>query len=113
MAAERETLSPECRADPARLRRLLAPNLHEFGSSGRQLDVEAAVRVAAETASDTAPIRMHRLRGQRVADGVVMQKYTSEYEGRRAHRTSLWRRVGPGRWQLFHHQGTPVAPDES
>jgi hypothetical protein len=35
-----------------------------------------------------------------------MVKYTSQSHGRRANGTSLWRRTGPGRWQVFHHQGT-------
>ena len=35
-----------------------------------------------------------------------MLKYTSEHHGRRANRTSLWRRTASGRWQMFHHQGT-------
>jgi hypothetical protein len=40
-----------------------------------------------------------------------MLKYTSEFQGRRAHRTSLWRRTPAGRWQIFHHQGT-LAPQQ-
>ena len=35
MAAGHESLSLECRADAARLDRLLAPGFHEFGASGR------------------------------------------------------------------------------
>ena len=34
IAAGRESLSLECRADPACLERLLAPDFHEFGTSG-------------------------------------------------------------------------------
>jgi len=33
MAAEHESLRLECRADPARFERLLAPDFHEFGAS--------------------------------------------------------------------------------
>jgi hypothetical protein len=40
---------------------------------------------------------------------LVMLKYTSEQHGRRANRTSLWRRTEAGRWQVFHHQGTLTA----
>jgi hypothetical protein len=38
IAAEQESLSIECRADPARLRRLLAPDFHEFGASGGEIE---------------------------------------------------------------------------
>jgi len=38
------------------------------------------------------------MRGRLLADGLVMLKYTSTGSGgRRAHRTSLWRRTADGR----------------
>lgn len=110
LAAERESLSPDCRADPVRLRRLLAPDFHEFGASGGEQTYEGtAEQVAADTDPESEPIRVENLRGWRLADGLVMVKYTSEHRGRRANRTSLWRRVRPGAWQMFHHQGTLTA----
>lgn len=109
IAAEQESLSPECRADPARLRRLLAPDFHEFGASGGEIEFEGTAElVAASTDPDGEPIRFHDMRGARLADGLVMVKYTSDNGARRSNRTSLWRRVGPGHWQMFHHQGTPT-----
>jgi hypothetical protein len=110
MAAERESLSLECRADPARLGRLLAPDFHEFGASGAEIGYEGtAERVAAATDPDGEPIMVENMRGWLLADGLVMIKYTSRNHGRRAHRTALWRRAGPGHWQVFHHQGTIAA----
>ncbi|MGH3453609.1 MAG: DUF4440 domain-containing protein [Nocardioidaceae bacterium] len=107
IAAERESLSPECRADAVRLGRLLAPDFHEYGASGGEFGYEGtADQVAAETDPDGEPIQVENLRGWRLVDGLVMVKYTSEHQGRRANRTSLWRRVEPGVWQMFHHQGT-------
>jgi hypothetical protein len=107
MAAEHESLSPECRADASRLGRLLAPDFHEFGASGSEIGYEGtAERVAAATDPDSEPIMVENMRGWLLADGLVMVKYTSQNQGRRAHRTSLWRRTAPGRWQIFHHQGT-------
>lgn len=107
IAAERESPSPACRADPARLERLLAPDFHEFGTSGGEF-VRAGM--AELVASDPGVITVVGLRGWLVADGVVMVKYTSECDGRWSNRTSLWRRVAPGEWQMFHHQGTPTTP---
>jgi hypothetical protein len=106
-AAELESLSIECRTDASRLDRLLAPDFHEFGASGGELGYDGlAERVAAWTDPDDSPIAVENLRGWLLADGLVMLKYISDNAGRRANRTSLWRRVTPGRWQIFHHQGT-------
>lgn len=110
MTAEHESLSLECRADPARFERLLAPDFHEFGASGGEIGyAETAAQVAAATDSEGEPIRVDNMRGWLLADGLVMLKYTSESQGRRANRTSLWRRTASGRWQIFHHQGTVTA----
>jgi hypothetical protein len=110
VAAERESLSPECRADADRLRRLLAPDFHEFGSSGREYGYAGtAEMVAAATEPGDEPVTVANMRGWLLADGLVMLKYTSENHGWRANRTSLWRRTEAGHWQIFHHQGTPTA----
>lgn len=110
IAAEQESLSPRCRADASQLERLLAPDFHEFGSSGGEFGYEGtAARVAAATHPDDEPIQVENMRGWLLADGLVMLKYTSKRPGRRANRTSLWRRTPGGRWQMFHHQGTLTA----
>jgi hypothetical protein len=110
IVAERESLSRECRADAGRLERLLARDFHEFGASGGELVFAGtAERVAAATDPDGEPIVTENMRGWLLADGLVMVKYTSQANGRRANRTSLWRRTEPGHWQIFHHQGTPTA----
>ena len=110
MTAEHESLSLECRADPARFERLLAPDFHEFGASGDEIGrAGTAAQVAAATDPEGEPIRVENMRGWLLADGLVMLKYTSEIQGRRANRTSLWRRTASGRWQIFHHQGTITA----
>ena len=107
MAAEHESLSPGCRADAARLGRLLAPDFHEFGASGREYGYEGtAEMVAAASSAGDAPITVANMRGWLLADGLEMLKYTSEHHGRWANRTSLWRRTEAGHWQMFHHQGT-------
>jgi ribonuclease HI len=107
-AAEYESLSPECRADAVRLGRLLAPDFHEFGASGAEYGYAGTAEMVA-MAADDEPITVANMRGWLLADGLVMLKYTSEHHGRRANRTSLWRRTGVGHWQMFHHQGTLTA----
>ncbi|MFF0200838.1 DUF4440 domain-containing protein [Streptomyces sp. NPDC005017] len=111
IAAEYETLSPDCRADADRLRSFLAPDFHEFGASGGEIVFEGtAERVASGTDPEGEPITVERMRGVRLAEGLVMLKYTVNIDGRWSHRTSLWRRAAPGRWQMFHNQGTPTSP---
>jgi hypothetical protein len=110
VAAEYESLSLECRADAARLGRLLAPDFHEFGTSGREYGYEGTAElVTAATEPGDEPVTVENMRGRLLADGLVMLKYTSEHHGRRSNRTSLWRRTEAGHWQMFHHQGTPTA----
>ena len=107
IAAEYESLSPACRASVSCLERLLAPDFHEFGASGGELVFQGTAELVAGSAVPGGePIKVENMRGQLLADGLVMLKYTSESHGRRSNRTSLWRRVAPGRWQIFHHQGT-------
>jgi hypothetical protein len=110
LAAERETLRLECRADPDRLRRFLAPDFHEFGASGVEIRFEGtAERVGGCTDPNGEAIEVRSLRGLRLADGLVMVKYTSRSGARWSHRTSVWRREASGRWRMFHHQGTPTS----
>jgi hypothetical protein len=107
VAAEYESLSLACRADARRLERLLAPDFHEFGASGGEIGYAGTAElVARSTDPDGEPIKVEHIRGQLLADGLVMVKYTSENQGRRSNRTSLWRRAEAGNWRIFHHQGT-------
>jgi hypothetical protein len=86
---------------------LLAPDFHEFGASGGEIGYAGTAElVARSTDPDGDPIKVEHMRGQLLADGLVMVKYTSENHGRWSNRTSLWRRTEAGHWQIFHHQGT-------
>jgi ribonuclease HI len=40
-----------------------------------------------------------------LAEGFALLRWDSAYQGRRARRTSLWRRDDVG-WRQVHHQGT-------
>ena len=66
ITAEHESLSLECRADPARFERLLAPDFHEFGASGGEIGYAGtAAQVAAATDPEGEPIRVEDMRGWR------------------------------------------------
>jgi len=64
MAAEHESLRLECRADPARFERLLAPDFHEFGASRGEIGYGGtAAQVAAATDPGGEPIRVETCAG--------------------------------------------------
>ncbi|MEK6311306.1 MAG: metallophosphoesterase family protein [Curtobacterium sp.] len=110
LAAERRTLDAACRADPACIDQFLADDFHEYGASGGSITRDGmADRVAAATDLSRPPIDVEDLLGQELADGIVLVKYTAINDGRRTHRTSLWRRTASGEWRLFYHQGTITA----
>ncbi|MFT4051728.1 MAG: nuclear transport factor 2 family protein [Microbacterium sp.] len=106
-ARERELQTPECRSDPARVAELLADDFEEVGASGSAWSKADTLAGIAAEASDAPRIHVHDLVTRRVADDVVLVRWTSERNARRAERTSLWRR-DDDRWRLVHHQGTPV-----
>ena len=82
MAAEYESLSLECRADATRLEQLLALDFHEFGASGGEIGYEGTAELVAESMDpDGELIKVEHMRGQLLADGLVMVKYTSENHG--------------------------------
>ncbi|AKC86234.1 DUF4440 domain-containing protein [Pseudoxanthomonas suwonensis] len=96
-----------------RLERLLHPEFHEVGRSGRRYAREVVIDFLASAAARPAVVASgHRL--QPLADGWALLHYRSEEvaaDGVRlnpALRCSLWARTGEG-WQLYYHQGTPEA----
>ena len=85
---------------------LLADDFEEVGASGRVWDRASALElVASESGADEIVVR--DLTGRLLADGLVLLRWDSDRGGRRARRTSLWRRDPQG-WRQVHHQGTPL-----
>lgn len=103
LSLERELQTPECRRDRPRVMALLADDFVEVGASGRVWDRAATLNLLGEESS--AVIEVRDLTGRIIADGLVMAHWDSVRGGRRARRTSLWRRDAAG-WRLVHHQGT-------
>ncbi len=102
---ERELQTAECRRDRARVIALLAEDFTEIGASGRVWDLASAIELFGAESGDDAAIKVHDLTGRVIGDGFVMACWDSDRGGRRARRTSLWRRDSAG-WRLVHHQGT-------
>ncbi|MFE2032652.1 DUF4440 domain-containing protein [Streptomyces scopuliridis] len=105
--AELRLLDRAVRSSPALLAELLHPDFREFGASGREWDRASVITMLTEQggASPPPPITTSKMRGVRLAPDVVHLTYDSDSNGRRAHRSSLWRLTGD-RWLLFFHQGT-------
>ncbi|MFI2630682.1 DUF4440 domain-containing protein [Streptomyces collinus] len=109
MEGELALLTPKVRHSPERVGALLHPDFHEFGASGRHWSRAAIIASLAATAEPGAePVTVSALRGVQLAPDLVHLTYDTEYDGSRAHRSSLWRRT-EGRWLLYFHQATPFS----
>ncbi|MFE1249593.1 DUF4440 domain-containing protein [Streptomyces sp. NPDC058735] len=102
-------LTPRIRVSPERVDALLHPEFQEFGASGRHWSRAAIIAsLAATTDPEGRPVAVSALRGVQLAPDLVHLSYDTEYEGSRAHRSSLWRRTESG-WLLWFHQATPFS----
>ncbi|MFC5803397.1 DUF4440 domain-containing protein [Streptomyces formicae] len=108
---ELRLLDPAVRADPALVGELLHPEFLEFGASGQRWTREAIIDALA-TEDDGLPISAAEMKGTLLAPELVHLAFDTECNGRRVHRSSLWRRTGDA-WRLWFHQGTPFSADES
>ncbi|MGV9877786.1 nuclear transport factor 2 family protein [Streptomyces sp. NPDC003006] len=106
---ELRLLDPEARASPKLFGALLHPEFTEIGASGTRWDRESIVGVltARPDPASRATTTSH-MRGVQLADDLVHLTFDTDTSGRRAHRSSLWRRTGDG-WRLWFHQGTPFS----
>jgi hypothetical protein len=109
MEGELALLTPKVRRSPDRVGALLHPDFHEFGASGRHWSRAAIIAsLAATTEPGARSVAVSALRGVQLAPDLVHLTYDTEYDGSRAHRSSLWRRT-EGRWLLYFHQATPFS----
>jgi hypothetical protein len=109
LGLERELQTAECRRDRSRVTALLAEDFTEVGASGRVWDRPSTLELLGAEGRDDPVIEVHALTGRVVGEGFVLVRWDSDAGGRRARRTSLWRRDASG-WRLVHHQGT-LLPD--
>ncbi|MET9390650.1 nuclear transport factor 2 family protein [Streptomyces sp. NPDC006624] len=105
-------LTPRIRSSPEQVGALLHPEFHEFGASGRHWSRAAIIAsLAATTDPEGRPVTVSAMTGVRLAPDLVHLTYDTEYDGSRAHRSSLWRRTEAG-WLLWFHQATPFTRDQ-
>ncbi|MGI5354316.1 DUF4440 domain-containing protein [Streptomyces sp. CA-252508] len=113
VAGELRLLDPAVRTSRTEAARLLHPDFVEVGASGRRWgrdDLLAAL--PGMTGGDPGGPRyeVSAMTGVLLAPDLVHLTYESVVEGRRARRSSLWRRDPDhgGAWRLYYHQATPV-----
>lgn len=104
---ERELQTKACRNNRARVLELLAPDFTEIGASGRVWDLSSTLDLLASQADDSEEIEVNDLTGRMLAEEFALVCWDSAHKGRRARRTSLWRRDADG-WRQVHHQGTAL-----
>jgi hypothetical protein len=109
---ELRLLDAEVRRSPERLGALLHPDFYEFGSSGRLWDrASVLAELTGKAVPGSRPLTTSRMKGVQLAPDLVHLTFdTEEDNGRRVHRSSLWRRTEVG-WRLYFHQGTPFRSD--
>jgi hypothetical protein len=101
-------LTTEVRGSADQLEELLDPDFAEIGKSGRlSTRAEMIAALVADTDPDKHAVDFSDMSGRTVGPGFVLLTYVTQVEGRRARRSSLWRRSMNG-WRVLHHQGTPI-----
>lgn len=115
VAGELALLDPAVRVSRARAAELLDPGFVEVGASGRRWTYEEMLADLPEMSGATEAGPRYEpaaFAAVLLAPGVVHLTYETLFDGRRARRSSLWRRdpdapAGTG-LRMYYHQGTPV-----
>ncbi|MGC4945883.1 DUF4440 domain-containing protein [Streptomyces sp. DT224] len=102
---ELRLLDPLVRASADLLGQVLHPDYREVDSTGRHWDRDTIIDLLVSGLAP-GPGTASRMRGIHLADELVHLTFDTEAKGRRAHRSSLWRRTEAG-WLLYYHQATP------
>jgi hypothetical protein len=112
---ELRLMDPTVRSSRAEAVRLLDPEFTEVGASGRRYTYAEMVAELPDHPGGSADGPVYEpsgFTGVLLAPGLVHLTYETVFDGRRARRSSLWRKRDEetGR-RMYHHQATPVPPD--
>jgi hypothetical protein len=108
-ASEENLLRQATRHYPTEIDRLLAPQFHEIGQSGRhwtRAEVVAALTKEG-TYGEADSFTITERRADELTEGLVLITFRVEFRGRVSRRSSLWQ-MGTGGPMLLFQQGTPV-----
>ncbi|MCM3575329.1 DUF4440 domain-containing protein [Mesobacillus subterraneus] len=104
---EKKLLTTEVRSSKTELKKLLADEFFEFGSSGKVLykdeDFDGGIGLIKVTLSD---FDIHPL-----SENIVLATYQTFNEDTKQHalRSSIWK-LNEGVWKMVFHQGTKTDP---
>ncbi|WP_435809284.1 DUF4440 domain-containing protein [Streptomyces longwoodensis] len=105
-------MDPIVRTSRAEARQLLDPEFVEVGASGRRWSYEQMLAALPEMPGNAVNGPRYvpsGMTGVVLAPGVVHLTYETTIEGRRARRSSLWRRLSEeAGWRMYYHQATPA-----
>jgi ribonuclease HI len=106
---ERALLTGAVRGDRTSAGLLIHPDFCEVGASGRVWDRERILTLMEEEAA-AGPVRVEAsdMVAVGLAPDVALVTYETVGDAGRVRRSSVWLKAR-GRWQLRHHQGTPVS----
>ena len=108
---EERLLTPQARASPEELTRLLADDFLEFGSSGHVFDRQEVIATLPLQPKERLVLTEFRVR--LLAPTIALAMYRVVRPGEQQDvppgslRSSIWR-CSAGRWQMVFHQGTPT-----
>ena len=104
-------LTPQARASPEELARLLADDFLEFGSSGRVFDRQQVIATLPLQPKEQFALTEFQVRLLAPTITLAMYRVVRSGEQHEAPQgslhSSIWRWAG-GRWQMVFHQGTPT-----
>ncbi len=108
---EKRLLTPQGRASPEELTRLLADDFLEFGSSGHGFDRQEVIATLPLQPKEQLALMDFQVRLLAPTIALAMYRVVRSGEQQEAPqgslRSSIWRCTA-GRWQMVFHQGTPT-----
>ncbi|MFF9868090.1 DUF4440 domain-containing protein [Streptomyces sp. NPDC013953] len=115
IAGELRLMDPKVRVSRSLAQQLLDPDFVEVGASGRRWTYDEILASMPEMdgAAEGGPrYEPSKFTGVLLAPGLVHLTYETTLDGKRARRSSLWRKQGAdATWQMYYHQATPIPPD--
>jgi hypothetical protein len=115
IAGELRLMDPAVRSSRVLFEPLLDPEFAEVGASGRRYTYEEMLAWLPDHAGSSAGALRYEpsdITGVLLAPGLVHLTFETVFDGRRARRSSLWRkRDEETGWRMYYHQGTPVPAD--
>jgi hypothetical protein len=105
---EESLLNPEVRSSRAQLKKILADDFFEFGSSGKVLYKEEDI---SDNGIGIVKMKLSDFEIHPLSDDIVLATYRifNEISDQLSLRSSIWK-LNEGVWKMVFHQGTKTEP---